>query len=240
MWFFVQEMKESKRGGTLMTQMGLNYLNYVESNRTNLANEGIKRGTLSETIRHNVVSEGQTTRSIDEQVRHNKVGEDISYGNLKEAVRHNKVGENISQGQLSELTRHNKVGEGISQGQLDAQIWKNKKDVELRQVDQFLTKAGQKIESQKLTELNRSNVQREQNDRYATSMKYMPEYSATNTSGNVLAKDGSGGFTTMDRDVANFERKVDKLGSVGQGILNVITPFKVPSSKATGKVGLTK
>lgn len=66
-----------------MTQIGLNYLQLLETKRANLANEQQKRNELAESSRHNVITEGETNRT-------NLANEAIKQGNLDELIRSNQ------------------------------------------------------------------------------------------------------------------------------------------------------
>lgn len=80
-----------------MTNDQVNYLNYQEAARHNLASETeTSRSNLaqeSETRRHNLTSEGITNRSLQETIRTNKANEKIKRNTLKETKRSNKARE---------------------------------------------------------------------------------------------------------------------------------------------------
>lgn len=93
-----------------MTHNQIEYANYQESKRHNIAGE-------TELNRHNVVTEYETAR-------HNVVTENIGWANLSETKRHNQAdevethryhtaSESIERSKVSETTRHNKVSEQI-------------------------------------------------------------------------------------------------------------------------------
>ncbi len=93
-----------------MTHNQIEYANYKESKRHNIAGE-------TELNRHNVVTEYETAR-------HNVETENIGWANLSETKRHNQAdevethryhtaNESIERSKLSETTRHNKVSEQI-------------------------------------------------------------------------------------------------------------------------------
>lgn len=93
-----------------MTHNQIEYANYKESKRHNIAGE-------TELNRHNVVTEYETAR-------HNVETENIGWANLAETKRHNQADETethryhtaseaIEKSKLSETTRHNKVVEQI-------------------------------------------------------------------------------------------------------------------------------
>lgn len=73
----------------------------IEQRRANLANEGIKAGTLNEQVRHNKVGESQSWASLNEQARHNQEQEDVAIGQLREQHRSNVVSENIKRETIS-------------------------------------------------------------------------------------------------------------------------------------------
>lgn len=86
-----------------------------ETNRTNVANEAIKRGTLDETRRSNVVNEGIKRDTLSETRRSNQTNELIKqFANtlesrkISENIRHNMATEQQAQNELSEQTRYNK------------------------------------------------------------------------------------------------------------------------------------
>lgn len=81
----------------------VDYLNYKETARSNLARE-------AETKRHNTVGERFSYDQLAESARHNVSTE-------KETQRHNLVGERLSTSELDEKVRHNKVEE--------TQAWSN-------------------------------------------------------------------------------------------------------------------
>lgn len=195
-----------------MTQMGLEYLKYVEGNRTNVANEGIKDRTLDESRRHNVTFEAETNRSnisneaisrgrAAEDVRSNKTNEGISayrakeenrsnvaregiqLGNLRESVRTNVANEGIKQGQLNEMGRSNLRNEGISQQRADTDV---KYQVEIGRSN--LVKEGQA--RNELGETILSNRNRERDSRTATNLNYLSTVPAQQIAANRLQGDG--------------------------------------------------
>lgn len=85
----------------------------AESSRHNLATEEQARASLDETSRHNLAGEGQAQRSLDESVRHNKATE-------QEMQRHNIVGEQYNAKYLAETGRHNVAQEAIGRSQVGA------------------------------------------------------------------------------------------------------------------------
>lgn len=132
-----------------------NYISETETNRHNVATEGIDLGKLNETVRHNKVSEGQTDRSLgiesgklDETKRHNlqterqaDVNLGIQAGSLQETKRHNQASEaltgadlNIRSGQLAETNRHNVVTEALSKIQTVSQAELNEANAALANV----------------------------------------------------------------------------------------------------------
>lgn len=101
-----------------MTQMGLNYLNYKETLRSNQANEGIKTAQNQETNRHNLVSEnvslGELTvqrGSLDEKVRSNKANEALTASRNEETKRSNLANESLTATRNAETQRSNLANE---------------------------------------------------------------------------------------------------------------------------------
>lgn len=76
-----------------MTTMGLNYLTYQETQRANLAKEGL------------------SNKEIEEKMRSNRVNESISQGSLSESIRTHQANEKISQGNLDETIKSHRVNE---------------------------------------------------------------------------------------------------------------------------------
>lgn len=74
----------------------VDYLNYKETSRSNLARE-------AETNRHNKVSERFGYDQLAETKRHNTVGESLSASELGEKVRHNKVEETQAWSNLNQM-----------------------------------------------------------------------------------------------------------------------------------------
>lgn len=83
-----------------MTELQVKYWSYRETERTNRANEGLRRDELMETIRHNMSVEGETHR-------HNVATEAIGWAQVNETHRHNVAFE-------KETNRHNVATEGIT------------------------------------------------------------------------------------------------------------------------------
>lgn len=105
-----------------MTQMGLNYLVHQETSRSNLANEGLKRGQNVETARHNVQTEkvafGELAvqrGALDETIRSNVARESETHrSNVtkeRETRRSNIANESIALDTLSENRRANMARE---------------------------------------------------------------------------------------------------------------------------------
>lgn len=85
--------------------------------------------TYKETQRHNIATEGLTQQQVSESIRHNKVTEDQGWVSVNETIRHNKAQEsigfqNISLGyaNLEEQTRHNYATEAIGRTQARASL----------------------------------------------------------------------------------------------------------------------
>lgn len=97
-----------------MTIMGIQWLNYKETERANKMRENISLATLDETKRSNRVDEGIRQGSLDESIRSNKVKESISWSTLGENIRHNKQTETLEYYKIMELQRANKAKEQIS------------------------------------------------------------------------------------------------------------------------------
>lgn len=107
-----------------MTQNQINYQNYVElkrsnlareqeTNRANLSNEDIKRGELAEQGRHNLVSEGTEAKKAETSAKQaeysyelGKLQQMYNYQNLQEQITHNRISESnqLALGQLSAST----------------------------------------------------------------------------------------------------------------------------------------
>lgn len=98
-----------------MTNMGVNYANYLETARSNLARE-------TETHRSNVADETERNRSNlakeAETHRSNVAGENLRGQELQEKVRANKAGEALRSGELSEKVRSAKESESIKRSEL--------------------------------------------------------------------------------------------------------------------------
>lgn len=125
-----------------MTKNQIEYLKLRESQRANLAQEGLTRardqrsyeiglGTLAESSRHNLATEEQARASLDETSRHNLAGEGQAQRSLDESVRHNQateqemrrhniVGEQYNAKYLAETGRHNVAQEAIGRSQVGA------------------------------------------------------------------------------------------------------------------------
>lgn len=89
------------------------YWNYVENKRHNMATEEQARQDLIELSRSNRVREGISRSSLDESVRHNKASESLGWGNLSEVGRHNVAEEQIGFSNINELSRHNQATETL-------------------------------------------------------------------------------------------------------------------------------
>lgn len=135
-----------------MTQMGLNYLTYQETQRTNLANEGIKKDTLSETKRHNVVGEGIAEGELQ-----------VKIGNLDETIRSNKTRE-------AEINRANLVNE--------AETERSHRSNE--SIGWFNAKENERSNLAKEFEMNRSNTTREAEEHRANTEREAENYRSNN------------------------------------------------------------
>lgn len=71
------------------------YWNYKEGQRHNIASENLQQQSINETIRHNVKTEGQTDFYNAEVARHNQVQETLGFKTLAETARHNRAQESI-------------------------------------------------------------------------------------------------------------------------------------------------
>lgn len=99
-----------------------------ETKRHNLATEGIDLSKLNETTRHNLATEQEMGRHNLESESQGRVKLSIDSGTLGEITRHNQATEsltgtdlNIKSGNLNESIRHNTTTENISQQQVDSQ-----------------------------------------------------------------------------------------------------------------------
>lgn len=98
-----------------MLQTQVNYWNYKETQRHNIATEQYYTANLGETQRHNVVSEALIKQQNDETTRHNLESERFNWGSLAETTRHNMSTEietnrhNVAY--ETETNRHNVVTE---------------------------------------------------------------------------------------------------------------------------------
>lgn len=94
-----------------MTQNQVGYLNYLESKRSNLAEE-------QEDHRHNLSTESLGFANLKESTRHNKVTEKETYrhnvSTEKESKRHNVASETTNFLNLKENIRHNKTNEKLT------------------------------------------------------------------------------------------------------------------------------
>lgn len=98
--------------------MGLNYLNYKETLRSNQANESIKTAQNEETNRHNVVSENVSLGelsvkrgSLDEEIRSNKANEALTASRNEETKRSNLANESLTAARNAETQRSNLANE---------------------------------------------------------------------------------------------------------------------------------
>lgn len=98
-----------------MTQVGLNYLNYEETKRNNLAQiaelERANRAKEAETIRHNMAVESKDMQALKETMRSNLAHEyetkRSNVANERERHRANVASEAIGYANLDEAGRHN-------------------------------------------------------------------------------------------------------------------------------------
>lgn len=120
-----------------MTTLGIQYLTYMETARSNLANEDIKNRTLDETRRANQAQEGIRLQELSETRRHNKATEG-------EARRHNQQQEYLT-------NWYNTQSIGIAQQKADSEVSLNKKK-ELDIVYQSY------LDTKKVDETHRHNV----------------------------------------------------------------------------------
>lgn len=69
-----------------MLNVQVQYLNYLESKRHDLAQEDIGYQTIRETVRHDTVVENQNQQSINETIQHNRAQEQIGYMQAQAAL----------------------------------------------------------------------------------------------------------------------------------------------------------
>lgn len=90
-----------------MTNNQIQYQRNLETERTNRANEVLRRRELSETNRHNFQTEGLGRSQLAETIRNNTNMARIGWYNAAENARSNKARE-------QELSRHNMATENIT------------------------------------------------------------------------------------------------------------------------------
>lgn len=144
-----------------MTQMGINYLNYLETNRANVAGEKLKDKTLLETMRHNLVGERHMSRdleiksaTLDESVRSNKARE-------KETKRTNLAHELLGEKNYLETQRSNKAKE-----------YENYRSNVAKETELNRSNKAHEIE------LNRSNIARETETNRRNTLDSLDDYSS--------------------------------------------------------------
>lgn len=125
-----------------MTTTQVQYWNYVESNRHNLATERLGTDTLKESVRHNKATETLGTNTLKETTRHNKATERLGTNTLKENKRHNIATE-------KETKRSNKRRESIQYGQLREQVRSNKAREDISREANAINAARTEIERTK-------------------------------------------------------------------------------------------
>ena len=137
------------------------WLNYSESQRSNRANESIKRDTLAESARHNVATESELSRhnlaTESESVRHNVESEilgrgqlALQHGQLQEQTRHNVATEIQSANTLAETIRSNMAKEQL---QMSAQAEVARHNYQ----SEYLTATGIVQQANALSETTRHN-----------------------------------------------------------------------------------
>lgn len=109
-----------------MTQMGLDFLKYSESVRSNRAQEALKADSNSEAERSNRAEESIKRRQLEESTRHNIATESVDSGKLAEQIRTNQANEGIKLSQLTESARHNKETESQATKELKERRRSNK------------------------------------------------------------------------------------------------------------------
>lgn len=153
---------DSEREVSYMTQIGLGYLQHMETTRANKANEALKEFQNTETARHNVETERYSWselefrgRSLDETVRSNLARESETYrsnvAREAEAHRSARAQEDLGWATLSERDIANR-----------------RKDAEQKRTN----KAREE-------ETERANKAREDNERYSTNLYNMGTSGAT-------------------------------------------------------------
>lgn len=116
------------------------WLNYSEAQRSNRANESIKKDSLAESARHNVATESETVRhnvesellgqgqlalqrgQLQEQTRHNVATEIQSANTLAETIRSNLAREQLQASAQAEIARHNYKSEYLTAAGLVQQV----------------------------------------------------------------------------------------------------------------------
>lgn len=210
-----------------MTQNQINYWNYRETGRHNLATEG-------ETNRHNVVTENETQRhnmvGERETERHNRATEGIDLSKLAETQRHNRASESlagrgydIEEYKARELARHNQAQEGLTGVDLSIRQQSLGETVRHNMAQESLTGYDLNIKSGQLEETGRHNVATEQISKYQAvsqnqvneSLTALNEVKATweqlNQSKNVQLSDAK--IRQIDAGISKMQKEMDLLES---------------------------
>lgn len=159
-----------------MTLMGINYLNYQENVRSNIARESenskhnretetLGRLSFGENVRSNQANEAIKQGSLDENIRSNLANESIKWSTLSETTRSNLANENIKDRQLGETVRSNKAHESISWSQLSEQTRSN----QAREAENIRSNLAREVE------LNRNNVANVKLGEYKTDMAILSD-----------------------------------------------------------------
>lgn len=143
-----------------MTQMGVNYLNYLETNRSNLANEGLKGQQNAETMRHNFTEEGIGKGELK-----------VHQGTLDESIRSHKANESIDTSKVSEMVRSNLAREAENFRSNQAREEENRRSDIARENENL-----------------RHNTISEGNERYKVNISNAPQYVRELNAGEALGE----------------------------------------------------
>lgn len=111
-----------------MTILGLQWLSYGETVRSNQARE-------KENTRHNIKSEDLSSMDIQENIRNNKFRNSLDATALGETVRNNKFRNAMEAGNLAEFTRNNMKISDIRTSELGEEILSNRNSEALKAKD---------------------------------------------------------------------------------------------------------
>lgn len=205
-----------------MTRNQIDYWNLQEQKRNNMV-------VSKESNRHNLATEGLTLQANMEQGRHNVATENLGMLNYQETSRSNRARENLQQQNINlgyanfgETSRHNLVTEG--------QGWANiNENLRSHLANESIGWGNIGLGYSNLFELNRSNLANESIRDYANTLNFL-NYGATVNRNKETRR-----HNLAQEEQARKALYVNTVSDLGQGFIN--NYFNVGRGITRGLIG---